>query len=115
MWSLWNENYDINNNRIFEIDIYEYETDDVDSTRHYWQTFDIEIGEQIIKALQVRGFPLPTPYQPLLLILLKMIKNDLKTRNIYMNTNSNQQKKSLYKIFKTVFSWYIQQFKNSYN
>lgn len=52
MWSLWNENYDININRIFEIDIYEYETDDVDSTRHYWQTFDVETGKKIIKALE---------------------------------------------------------------
>ena len=51
-WAKWNDNYDIHNNRIYEIDVYEYETDDVDSTRHYWNTFDVETGEKIIKALE---------------------------------------------------------------
>jgi hypothetical protein len=63
MWASWNEKYDIDTNRIFEIDIYAYETDDIDSTRHYWQTFDIETGKEIIKALETTPNTLKFKYR----------------------------------------------------
>jgi hypothetical protein len=62
-WTKWNDSYDIHNNRIFEIDVYEYETDDVDSTRHYWNTFDVETGEKIIKALETSPNTLKLSYR----------------------------------------------------